>query len=47
MSQGVALGFVETRGNTGAVQALDVMLKTYASMGDGASHATETTFERS
>jgi ethanolamine utilization protein EutM len=28
MSQGVALGFVETRGNTGAVQALDVMLKT-------------------
>jgi ethanolamine utilization protein EutM len=28
MSKGVALGFVETRGNTGAVQALDVMLKT-------------------
>lgn len=28
MSQGVALGFVETRGNTGSVQALDVMLKT-------------------
>jgi ethanolamine utilization protein EutM len=28
MSQGVALGFVETRGSTGAVQALDVMLKT-------------------
>lgn len=28
MSQGAALGFVETRGNTGAVQALDVMLKT-------------------
>jgi len=28
MSQGVALGFIETRGNTGAVQALDVMLKT-------------------
>lgn len=25
---GVALGFVETRGNTGAVQAIDVMLKT-------------------
>ncbi len=28
MSQGVALGFIETRGNAGAVQALDVMLKT-------------------
>ena len=28
MSKGVALGFVETRGNTGAVQALDAMLKT-------------------
>jgi ethanolamine utilization protein EutM len=28
MSQGVALGFVETRGNTGAIQALDAMLKT-------------------
>lgn len=28
MSQGAALGFVETRGNTGAVQAIDAMLKT-------------------
>lgn len=28
MANGVALGFVETRGNTGAVQALDAMLKT-------------------
>lgn len=28
MAKGVALGFVETRGNTGAVQALDAMLKT-------------------
>ena len=24
----VALGFVETRGNTGAIQAIDAMLKT-------------------
>ncbi len=28
MSNGVALGFVETRGNTGAIQAIDAMLKT-------------------
>ena len=28
MSKGVALGFVETRGNTGAVNAIDAMLKT-------------------
>lgn len=28
MSHGVALGFVETRGNTGAIQAIDAMLKT-------------------
>ncbi len=28
MSRGAALGFVETRGNTGALQALDAMLKT-------------------
>lgn len=28
MSKGVALGFVETRGNTGAIQAIDAMLKT-------------------
>ena len=28
MSKGVALGFVETRGNTGAVHAIDAMLKT-------------------
>ncbi len=28
MSRGVALGFVETRGNTGAVNAIDAMLKT-------------------
>ncbi len=28
MSRGVALGFVETRGNTGAIQAIDAMLKT-------------------
>lgn len=28
MSRGVALGFVETRGNTGAVHAIDAMLKT-------------------
>lgn len=27
MSQGVALGFVETRGNTGAIQAIDAMIK--------------------
>lgn len=27
MSKGVALGFVETRGNTGAIQALDAMIK--------------------
>ena len=28
MSRGVALGFVETRGNTGAVHAIDAMMKT-------------------
>lgn len=28
MSRGVALGFVETRGNAGAIQAIDAMLKT-------------------
>ena len=28
MSRGVALGFVETRGNTGAVNAIDAMMKT-------------------
>ncbi|MEW6196993.1 MAG: BMC domain-containing protein [Bacteroidota bacterium] len=28
MLRGVALGFVETRGNTGAVNAIDAMLKT-------------------
>lgn len=28
MSRGVALGFVETRGNTGAIHAIDAMLKT-------------------
>ncbi len=28
MVKGVALGFVETRGNTGAVHAIDAMLKT-------------------
>ena len=28
MSKGVALGFVETRGNTGAIYAIDAMLKT-------------------
>lgn len=28
MSKGVALGFVETRGNSGAIQAVDAMLKT-------------------
>lgn len=28
MAKGVALGFVETKGHTGAVQALDAMLKT-------------------
>ena len=27
MPKGVALGFVETRGNTGAVQAIDAMIK--------------------
>lgn len=27
MAKGVALGFVETRGNTGAIQALDAMIK--------------------
>jgi ethanolamine utilization protein EutM len=27
MSKGVAVGFVETRGNTGAVQAIDAMIK--------------------
>ena len=27
MSQGAALGFVETRGNTGALNAIDAMLK--------------------
>ncbi|MEN8247393.1 MAG: BMC domain-containing protein [Bacteroidota bacterium] len=26
--KGVALGFVETRGNSGAIQAIDAMLKT-------------------
>ena len=28
MARGVALGFVETRGNTGAINALDAMMKT-------------------
>ena len=28
MGKGVALGFVETRGNAGAIQAIDAMLKT-------------------
>lgn len=28
MTKGVALGFVETRGNTGAIHAIDAMLKT-------------------
>jgi len=28
MSRGAALGFVETRGNTGAIQAIDAMMKT-------------------
>ena len=28
MGNGVALGFVETRGNTGAIHAIDAMLKT-------------------
>ena len=28
MVKGVALGFVETRGNTGAINAIDAMLKT-------------------
>ncbi|MCP3929963.1 MAG: BMC domain-containing protein [Bacteroidetes bacterium] len=28
MSKGVALGFIETRGNSGAIQAIDAMLKT-------------------
>ncbi|MGK9477808.1 BMC domain-containing protein [Melioribacter sp. OK-6-Me] len=28
MTKGVALGFIETRGNTGAVNAIDAMLKT-------------------
>ena len=28
MSKGVALGFVETRGNTGTINAIDAMLKT-------------------
>lgn len=28
MAQGAALGFVETRGNTGALQAIDAMMKT-------------------
>lgn len=28
MSRGSALGFVETRGNTGALQAIDAMMKT-------------------
>jgi ethanolamine utilization protein EutM len=28
MTRGVALGFVETRGNTGAINAIDAMLKT-------------------
>jgi ethanolamine utilization protein EutM len=28
MSHGAALGFVETRGNTGVIQAIDAMLKT-------------------
>ena len=28
MSRGVALGFVETRGNTGTINAIDAMLKT-------------------
>ncbi|MDH7605347.1 MAG: BMC domain-containing protein [Melioribacter sp.] len=27
MAKGTALGFVETRGNTGAVQAIDAMIK--------------------
>jgi ethanolamine utilization protein EutM len=28
MSRGTALGFVETRGNTGVIQAIDAMMKT-------------------
>ncbi len=28
MGKGVALGFVETRGNTGAIHAIDAMIKT-------------------
>ena len=28
MARGAALGFVETRGNTGAIQAIDAMMKT-------------------
>ena len=28
MVKGVALGFIETRGNTGAINAIDAMLKT-------------------
>ncbi|MGK9367922.1 BMC domain-containing protein [Melioribacter sp. Ez-97] len=28
MAKGAALGFIETRGNTGAVNAIDAMLKT-------------------
>ncbi len=28
MSKGVALGFIETRGNTGTINAIDAMLKT-------------------
>jgi ethanolamine utilization protein EutM len=28
MARGVALGFVETRGNTGAINAIDAMMKT-------------------
>ena len=28
MAQGAALGFVETRGNTGALHAIDAMMKT-------------------
>jgi ethanolamine utilization protein EutM len=28
MSRGVALGFVETRGSTGAINAIDAMMKT-------------------
>lgn len=28
MNKGVALGFIETRGNTGSIYAIDAMLKT-------------------